>query len=205
MESAVAELTRIEEMEGAREGKYLTFNLADESYGLEILKVREIIGIMEITAVPRTPIYIKGVINLRGRVIPVVDLRLKFAMPSSEYTEETCIIVVDVTGTQTGIIVDNVDEVLDISETDIEDSPDFGTGVDTDYILGVGKIGGGVKILLDIEKVLTAKDMDIITQAANEITAATENEVEATAEESTDEAPEEESQAEEESEEEQGQ
>ena len=135
-----------------REGKYLTFALAQEEYGLEILKVREIIGYMEITAVPQTPAYIKGVINLRGQVIPVMDLRAKFGMETAEVTEQTCIIVVEITQAgrkfNTGIIVDRVSEVLDIAGKNIEDAPQFGSSVDTDFILGMGKIGESVKILL---------------------------------------------------------
>ena len=149
-----------------RAGKYLTFNLAVESYGLEILKVREIIGMMDITSVPKTPAHVKGVINLRGRVIPVVDLRLKFGLEEAEHTEETCIIVVDVRGTQTGIIVDTVDEVLDIGERDIEDAPNFGDTVNTRFILGVAKIDGDVKILLDIDSVLTSEDLAALKVAA---------------------------------------
>ncbi|KKM60899.1 hypothetical protein LCGC14_1537160 [marine sediment metagenome] len=137
-------------------GKYLTFFLAGEEYGLEILKVREIIGVMDITDVPGTPEFVKGVINLRGKVIPVLDLRLKFGMPSVEQTEETCIIVVDVGGVEMGIIVDRVSEVLDISSEAIEDPPSFGVNVNTDFILGMGKAEGSVKILLDIDEVLTA-------------------------------------------------
>ena len=137
-----------------RAGKYLTFVLADEEYGLEILKVREIIGIMDITAVPRTPDFVKGVINLRGKVIPVIDLRLKFDMAEAEQTEETCIIVVDVDGVEMSIVVDKVSEVLDIAGDEIEDAPSFGTSVNTDFILGMGKIGDSVKILLGIEKVI---------------------------------------------------
>jgi len=146
-----------------KEGKYLTFALAHEEYGLEILKVREIIGYMDITAVPQTPHHVKGVINLRGQVIPVVDLRTKFGMDTAEVTEETCIIVVEITqGTrnfQTGIVVDHVQEVLDIAGGDIEDAPQFGSSVDTDFILGMGKIGDTVKILLDIDKVLAGDDL----------------------------------------------
>jgi purine-binding chemotaxis protein CheW len=134
-------------------GKYLTFSLAREEYGLEILKVREIIGIMDITAVPRMPAHVKGVINLRGKVIPVVDLRLKFGMESAEYTEATCIIVVDV-GTLVGIIVDTVQEVLDIESAQIDPPPPLGASVDTTFILGMGKVREEVKILLDINKVL---------------------------------------------------
>ena len=137
----------------AHDGKYLTFSLAREEYGLEILKVREIIGIMDITAVPQMPPHVKGVVNLRGKVIPVVDLRLKFGMESAEYTEATCIIVVDV-GTLVGIIVDTVQEVLDIESAQIDPPPPLGASVDTTFILGMGKVREEVKILLDINKVL---------------------------------------------------
>lgn len=141
-----------------KEGKYLTFALAHEEYGLEILKVREIIGYMEITAIPQTPHHVKGVINLRGQVIPVVDLRAKFAMDPTDVTEETCIIVVEITqrdrNFQTGIVVDHVQEVLDIAGDDIEDAPQFDSSVNTDFILGMGKVADTVKILLDINKVL---------------------------------------------------
>jgi len=140
-------------------GKYLTFSLAGEEYGLEILKVREIIGIMDITSVPRTPEYVKGVINLRGKVIPVVDLRLKFEMEEAQQTEETCIIVVAVAGIEMGIVVDNVSEVLDIDAQDIEDAPSFGTNVHTEFILGMGKSDQRVTILLDISKVLTGSEL----------------------------------------------
>ena len=145
-----------------KEGKYLTFALANEEYGLEILKVREIIGYMEITAVPQTPAYVKGVVNLRGQVIPVVDLRAKFGMETTDITEETCIIVVE-TGQgsrsfSTGIVVDHVEEVLDIAGKDIEEAPQFGSAVNTDFILGMGKIGESVKILLDIDRVLAGDD-----------------------------------------------
>ena len=146
-----------------REGKYLTFALANEEYGLEIIKVREIIGFMEVTSVPQTPMSVKGVINLRGQVIPVVDLRLKFGMEEAEVTEQTCIIVVEISQNkrtfQTGIVVDHVSEVLDIQESQIEDAPQFGSSVDTNFILGMGKIGEDVKILLDIDKVLGGDDL----------------------------------------------
>ncbi|RPI62836.1 MAG: chemotaxis protein CheW [Planctomycetaceae bacterium] len=143
-------------------GKYLTFSLAGEEYGLEILRVREIIGMMTITSVPRTPEFVKGVINLRGKVIPVVDLRLKFSMPSVENTDETCIIVVDVGDVEMGIMVDKVSEVLDISGDDIEDTPSFGVNVNTDFILGMGKAGGRVTILLDISKVLSTAELEAL-------------------------------------------
>lgn len=141
-----------------KEGKYLTFALAQEEYGLEILKVREIIGYMDITAVPQTPRHVKGVINLRGQVIPVIDLRSKFGMETAEITEESCIIVVEISKVSssfsTGIVVDHVQEVLDIGGQDIEEAPQFGSSVNTNFILGMGKIGDSVKILLDIDKVL---------------------------------------------------
>jgi len=140
-------------------GKYLTFVLAGEEYGLEILKVREIIGMMDITAVPRTPQFVKGVINLRGKVIPVVDLRLKMDMPEAERTDQTCIIVVDIGEVEMGIIVDEVSEVLDIAGDDIEDAPSFGTQVETDFILGMGKADEKVTILLDISKLLSQSDV----------------------------------------------
>jgi purine-binding chemotaxis protein CheW len=141
-----------------KEGKYLTFALGSEEYGLEILKVREIIGYMEITAVPQTPLYVKGVINLRGQVIPVIDLRAKFGMETAKVTDETCIIVVEIHQDgckfSTGIVVDHVQEVLDIDGENIEEAPQFGSTVNTDFILGMGKVAESVKILLDIDKVL---------------------------------------------------
>lgn len=151
-------------------GKYLTFLLGKEEYGLEILKVREIIGLMDITEVPRTPAYIRGVINLRGKVIPVVELRLKFGMETTEDTNETCIIVVDVVRegdtVQMGILVDNVSEVLDIDAGDIEETPSFGGGFSADFILGMAKAKGGVKILLNIHAVLNTADVVNIDQPA---------------------------------------
>jgi purine-binding chemotaxis protein CheW len=149
------------------EGKYLTFALGAEEYGLEILKVREIIGCMEITAVPQTPAYVKGVINLRGQVIPVIDLRAKFGMEVTEVTEETCIIVVETSQHNrkfsTGVVVDHVQEVLDIAGEDIEEAPQFDSSVNTDFILGMGKIGESVKILLDINRVLASEDFSSLT------------------------------------------
>lgn len=151
-----------------REGKYLTFVLSSEEYGLEILKVREILGMMEITAVPQTPSFVKGVINLRGKVIPVIDLRIKFGMPEVEYTPSTCVIVVEVGGVQMGIIVDTVQEVLDIVEENIEDAPRFGSQVNTDFILGMGKTGERVSILLDIEKVLTSQELVVVAEVGGD-------------------------------------
>ncbi len=153
--------TRDEAAGGVKElaGKYLTFALSDEEYGIGILKVREIIGLMEITAVPQTPPFVKGVINLRGRVIPVLELRTKFGMPSQEYNDRTCIIVVEVNGSggtiQVGMLVDSVSEVLSITVEEIEPPPSFGSSnVATNAILGMAKIKGDVKILLDVNSVV---------------------------------------------------
>ena len=153
-----------------KEGKYLTFTLADEEYGIGILKIREIIGMMPITSVPQTPPFVKGVINLRGKVIPVVDLRLRFGMEETEDTDRTCIIVVEIAGqhrtVQIGIVVDSVSEVLNVDGEEIEDTPTFGTKLDTDYILGMAKMEGGVKILLDIDRVLSTTEIEILEKAA---------------------------------------
>ena len=153
-----------------KEGKYLTFALAGEEYGIGILKVKEIIGIMTITPVPKTPGYIKGVINLRGKVIPVIDLRLKFNMESAAYTERTCIIVVEISSAERkimmGIVVDSVSEVLNIRQGEIADTPAFGAKMDTAYILGMAKMGGGVKILLDIDRVLNDHKFQNVARAA---------------------------------------
>mgnify|MGYP005838757837 FL=1 len=149
-----------------RAGKYLTFRLAKEEYGIEILHVQEIIGMAPVTQVPKTPDFVRGVINLRGKVIPIVDLRLKFGMDSAEDTEKTCIVVVQVSGAAgritMGFIVDEVCEVLDIPAQEIEDAPSFGASLDTAYILGMAKSKGSVKILVDIDKVLSAREVNQI-------------------------------------------
>ena len=153
-----------------RDGKYLTFTLAGEEYGISILKVKEIIGLLAITMVPQTPDYVKGVINLRGKVIPVVDLRLKFGMAAMAYTERTCIIVVEIrteaASILIGIVVDAVSEVLNIKAGDIEETPNFGSRLKTDYILGLAKVGEGIKILLDIDRVLQAEELEAMSMAA---------------------------------------
>jgi purine-binding chemotaxis protein CheW len=139
-------------------GKYLTFALGDEEYGVPVLKVREIIKMMDITAVPQVPRHVKGLINLRGKVIPVVDLRLKFSFADHGYTERTCIIVVEValatSNVMMGIVVDAVSEVLTITAAEIEQTPEFGERVTTDYMKGVAKVKGKVKILVDLDRVL---------------------------------------------------
>jgi len=158
MAAATAETKDINSKSGGLDGKYLTFSLGNEEYGVDIMKVREIIGIMEITSVPHTPGYIKGVINLRGRVIPVLELRLRFGMESKEYDDRTCIIVVEVAGVSgqimIGMLVDSVSEVVNIDESEIEPAPDFGAAAEAESILGMGKIKGAVKILLDVDQVV---------------------------------------------------
>jgi purine-binding chemotaxis protein CheW len=150
-----------------RAGKYLTFQLGKEEFAIPVLCVREIMGVQEITAVPQTPRYVKGVINLRGKVIPVVDLRLKFALPELDYTQRTCIIVVQIQGEEDqvmiGVIVDAVSEVLTLQAGEIEDTPDFGNGVSTPYLLGMAKIKGQVKILLDIDQALSVEDASALS------------------------------------------
>ncbi len=142
-----------------RGGKYLTFYLDREEYGIEILTVREIIGLMLVTTVPQVPRHVRGVINLRGQVIPVVDLRLKFSMDAVDDTEQTCIIVVQTGGIMLGIVVDKVSEVLDIPEAHIVDAPTLGSEVDTDYILGIGKSEGRVTMLLDIGRIFPSVEL----------------------------------------------
>ena len=144
-------------------GKYLTFKLDVEEFGLEILKVQEIIKMMDITRVPRTPPFVRGVLNLRGKVIPVIDLRLKFEMETRAGTEKTCIIVVTVKresgSVVMGIIVDEVSEVLDVAGESIEPAPQFGGSVDTAFILGMGKVGDRVVTLMDVDKVLSGDEV----------------------------------------------
>jgi purine-binding chemotaxis protein CheW len=150
-----------------RGGKYLMFRLAREDYGVQIVKVREIIGIMDITAIPQMPSYMKGVINLRGKVIPVIDLRLKFGLPPAEYTDQTCIIVVDA-GSEVGVIVDTVSEVLDITDHDIEPPPAVGATADMSFIQGVGKVDEAVKILLNLDRVLSEDELTEILAGAEQ-------------------------------------
>lgn len=146
-----------------RAGKYLIFHLGAEEFGIEALKVREIMGLQDITAIPQVPAHVKGVINLRGKVIPVIDLRMKFSMPPQEYTPRTCIVVVrirqDEEEIMIGMVVDGVVEVMNVVASDIEDTPDFGPGVVTPYLTGMAKIKDKVKILLDIEQVLQSSEL----------------------------------------------
>jgi purine-binding chemotaxis protein CheW len=140
-------------------GKYLTFNLESESYGIDVLKVREIIRLAAITAVPQMPAHIRGVINLRGKIIPVMDLRVRFGIAPAESTSQTCIVVVQVKlpsnkAAQMGLIVDGVEEVINLSETDIEETPNFGGSVATECLIGIAKVKGIVKSLLNIDEVV---------------------------------------------------
>ena len=152
-------------------GKYLTFKLDDEHYGLEILRVQEIIGILPVTPVPRTPEYIRGVINLRGKVIVVTDLRLKLGMKSCEDTVRTCIIVVQIQHkdrmTTMGLIVDEVSEVMEIEADQLEPTPEFGNSINVDFLFGIGKVASKVIMLLDANKVLSANDLDTISEASS--------------------------------------
>jgi purine-binding chemotaxis protein CheW len=147
-----------------RAGKYLTFQLAQEEYGIGVLHVREIMALQHITAVPRMPPDVKGVINLRGRVIPVTDLRVKFGFADTPYTPHTSIVVVQLEndGGQVGVIVDEVCDVLNFQPADIQDTPDFGRDTYVPYLLGMAKVKGKVKILLDINRVLDATDLAAI-------------------------------------------
>lgn len=142
-----------------RGGKFLTFFLAGEEYGIEIIKVQEIIGMTGITPVPRTPPFIRGIINLRGKVITIVDLRLKFGLARQAETAQTCIIVVEAAEAVMGVVVDRVSDVLDIEGRNVEDAPSFGAGVETDYILGIAKESGTVRLLLDLDKVVSIEDV----------------------------------------------
>jgi len=150
------------------EGKFLTFVLGEEIYGIEILKAREIIGLMDITTVPQTPDYMKGVINLRGKVIPVIDLRKKFSMQGGVHTQETCVIVVEVNSSSIGLIVDSVSEVSDITGEEIENAPSFGQGIDTSFIMGLGKVKDKIIILLDIDAVLSTEELEMVEELAEE-------------------------------------
>ncbi len=150
-------------------GKYLTFQMANEVYGVAILTVREIIGLMDITSVPRTPEHIRGVINLRGKIIPVLDLRVRFAMDRTEDTDQTCIIVVDVEtedgASQMGVLVDSVSEVLSIEAEQLEPAPSFDTGLDAGFIRAMAKCGSQVTILLNVDAIVTCADLNSVASA----------------------------------------
>ncbi len=171
--TTAASTTEISERSKELAGKYLTFRLGNEEYGLQILKVQEIIQMQQITRLPRTPEYILGVINLRGKVIPVLDLRRKFGLEATQDTDKTCINVVQVADAEgrpitIGIRIDEIKEVLDIEASNIQETPSFGTAVDTDFILGLGKIADSVKILLDIDKAISVSDTNAMAALASE-------------------------------------
>ncbi|OJV62765.1 MAG: chemotaxis protein CheW [Clostridiales bacterium 38-18] len=148
--------------EDTQKGKFLTFSLEEESYGIEIKHVTEIIGILPITVVPELPDFIKGIVNLRGKIIPVMDMRLKFKKDYLAYNERTCIIVVDVREHSVGLIVDSVAEVTNIRDEDIVDQPLLSSGASNQYIKSIGKVNNEVKLLLDCEKLLSNQEYDII-------------------------------------------
>lgn len=152
-------ISSVAETGSMRAGKYLTLALGATQYGIEILKVREIIGMMEITQIPRTPELVLGVTNLRGKIIPVLDLRRIFGMETLKDSDETRTIVVEMGGVEVGIVVDLVREVLDVDEEEIEDAPSFGLAIDTDFVRGMGKKDGQVSILLDIDKILGRNEL----------------------------------------------
>ena len=159
-----------------KEGKHLIFQLEERGYGIPILTVNEIIGIMDITPIPKAPQFIKGIINLRGKIIPVMDLRLKFGMPEKDYDEQTCIIIVNVryesTIRQIGVVVDIVSEVVDIPASEIEAPPKYSTHDESDFLNGIGKIKDKVVMLLDIEKVIYSEEIIKILEEKKEITKA---------------------------------
>lgn len=160
-------------LDAARAGKYLIFHLGREQFGIQVLKVREIMGLQDITAVPHTPTFVKGVFNLRGKVIPVIDLRLRFHMPEIEYSPRTCIIVVSLLGSDEpipmGLVVDGVAEVINIAEADIEATPTFGSDLDTSYLLGIAKTRGEVRLLLDIDRALTVEQFEAFAKLSDAV------------------------------------
>lgn len=162
----VLEKSTMEE-EDTQHGKFLTFTLGDESYGIEIIYVTEIIGIQPITQIPEVPNYVKGIINLRGKIIPVIDVRLKFKKNEVDYNDRTCIIVVDINETSVGLIVDNVSEVLDIADENIVPPPDVKTGFQNRYIKGVGKVEEDVKLLLDCNKLFEEREVEFLEKVGD--------------------------------------
>ena len=154
----------IETAEDTQRGKFLTFCIGKEDYGIEIKYVTEIIGIQEITGVPELPDYVKGIINLRGKIIPVIDVRLRFRKEPREYNDRTCIIVIDIKEISVGLVVDNVSEVLNINEDNIVAPPDIKTGFHNRYVKGIGKVGNDVKLLLDCNKLLTDDEVGRISE-----------------------------------------
>jgi purine-binding chemotaxis protein CheW len=152
----------LEEQEDTQHGRFLTFALGEEVFGIEIRYVKEIIGMQPITRLPEVPDYIKGIINLRGKIIPVIDVRLKFKKEAVEYNDRTCIIVIETSDMSVGLIVDNVAEVIAIDDENIVPPPDARAGIQNRYINGIGKVGSEVKLLLDCERLFHEEEMQII-------------------------------------------
>ncbi|OOM10669.1 chemotaxis protein CheW [Clostridium saccharobutylicum] len=155
----------LESIEDTQKGRYLTFSLGKETYGIEIKYVTEIIGIQTITEIPQLPEYVTGIINLRGKIIPVMDVRLRFRKDSREYNDRTCVIVVDINDISIGLIVDNVAEVLTILDEDIVEPPKMNNGTNNKYIKNIGKVGESVKLLLDCEKLLSEDELEDLSGA----------------------------------------
>ena len=160
MEEVLDEI--MEDSEDTQKGKFLTFSVGKESYGIEIKFVKEIIGVQDITEVPELPDYVRGVINLRGKIIPVIDVRLRFRKEPKEYNDRTCIVVIDIKEISVGLIVDNVAEVINIDDSNIVPPPDLKTGFHNRYVKGIGKVGKEVKLLLDCEKLLNEDEVQVI-------------------------------------------
>lgn len=155
----------LEQEEDTQKGRFLTFSLGKETYGIEIRYVTEIIGIQAITEIPELPEYIKGIINLRGKIIPVMDVRLRFKKEPRAYNDRTCVIVIDIKDISIGLIVDSVSEVLSIPEEDIVEPPQMNKGFNNRYIKKIGKVGSDVKLLLDCEKLLTEDELESLSGA----------------------------------------
>ena len=161
----VLEAVMTEMEEDTQKGRFLTFALGKESYGIEIKYVTEIVGIQAITEIPELPEYVKGIINLRGKIIPVMDVRLRFKKEPKEYNDRTCVIVIDVKNVSIGLIVDTVSEVLSIPDEDIVDPPQMNKGFNNGYIKKIGKVGSDAKLLLDCEKLLTEDELEDLNEA----------------------------------------
>ncbi len=149
------------ETEDSQHGRFLTFSLGDEEFGIEIRFVKEIIGMQPVTQLPETPDYVKGIINLRGKIIPLIDLKVKFKKESNGYTDRTCIIVVEIYDLSAGLIVDSVSEVAAIGVEDVAPPPDHRTGIQNKYIRGIAKAGDAVKLLLDCEMLIIENEAEI--------------------------------------------
>lgn len=160
-------ITEEEEEEDTLYGKYLTFALDAEIFGIEIRCVKEIVGIQKISELPEFPYYVKGVINLRGTVIPVVDMRLRMHKTEASYTDRTCIIITDINGTSVGLIVDHVEDVIPLPDDAISPTPDFGFGVHAKYLKGIGKVNDDVRLLIDCTLLFKEDELEKMKQAGN--------------------------------------